>query len=114
MSLLALLVSTDASASEILARVVPVYGIALERFSDLATAIDRCHQQVFDTLIVDFEEPKAAAEMLEASRRLTSGRPPVTVPLDADGASARDVLSRRPPFILSTPLFEQKTKAVFR
>jgi len=114
MTLLALLVSTDDSASEILARVVPVYGIALERFSDLATAIDRCHQQVFDTLIVDFEEPKAAAEMLEASRRLTSGRPPVTVALVADGARTRDILSGGAHFILYKPLSEEKAKAGLR
>src|SRR4029077_16977260 len=92
MTLLALLVSTDDSASEILGRVLAASGIAVERFSDLATAIDRLHQQRFDTIIIDFEDPKAAAEVLEESRRLTSGNAPVTVALVAERAKARDIL----------------------
>ena len=58
MTLLALLVSTDDSASEILGRVLPAMGIAVERFSDLATAIDRLQQQRFDALVVDFDDAR--------------------------------------------------------
>ena len=54
MTLLALLISTDDSASEILGRVFPACGIAVERFSDLPTAIDRLRQQRFDALVIDF------------------------------------------------------------
>src|SRR6202166_707065 len=93
MTLLALLVSSDDSASEILARVLPGYGIAVERFSDLATAIDRCRQQRFDTFIVDFEYPKAAEEVLGETRRVNSGIRPVTVALVAEPSRVRDILS---------------------
>ena len=62
MTLLALLISSDDSASEILSRVLPATGIAVERFSDVAAAIDRLHQQRFDALILDFEDPKSAAD----------------------------------------------------
>src|SRR5712691_11406607 len=114
MTLLALLVSTDDSASEILGRVLPGYGIAVERFSDLATAIDRCHQQKFDALIVDFEDPKAAAEVVEESRRLTAGNPTVTVALVPDPAGTRDILSSGAHFILYKPLSEQTARAGLR
>ena len=114
MTLLALLVSADDSASEILSRVLPAYGIAVERFSDLATAIDRCRQQRFDTFIVDFEDPKAAVEVLEESRRLNSGRHPVTVALVADPARTRDILSDGAHFVLYKPLSEPKAKAGLR
>src|ERR1700680_3291439 len=91
--ILALLVSTDDSASEILGRVLPAMGIVVERFSDLATAIDRLQQQRFDALVVDFEDPRAAASVLEEAHRLNSGNSPVTVALVAERAKARDILS---------------------
>jgi CheY-like chemotaxis protein len=114
MTLLALLVSTDDSASEILGRVLPGYGIAVERFSDLATAIDRCHQQRFDLLVVDFEDPKAAAEVLEESRQMNFGNPPVTVALAADRSTVRNILSGGAHFVLYKPLSEKKAKAGLR
>jgi CheY-like chemotaxis protein len=114
MTLLALLVSTDDSASEILGRVLPGYGIAVERFSDLATAIDRCHQQRFDLLIVDFEDPKAAAKVLEESRQMNFGNPPVTVALAADRSTVRNILSGGAHFVLYKPLSEKKAKAGLR
>jgi len=114
MTLLALLVSTDDSASEVLGRVLPAAGIAVERFSDLATAIDRLQQQRFDTLIVDFEDPKAAAEVLEEARRLNSGDAPVTVALVAEPAKARAILSSGAHFVLYKPLSDDKAKAGLR
>jgi DNA-binding response OmpR family regulator len=114
MTLLALLVSTDDSASEILGRVLPATGIAVERFSDLATAIDRLHEQRFDALIIDFEDPKAAAEVLEEARRLNSGTAPVTVALVAERIEARAILSGGAHFVLYKPLSDDKVKAGLR
>jgi DNA-binding response OmpR family regulator len=114
MTLLALLVSTDDSASEILGRVLPATGIAVERFSDLATAIDRLHEQRFDALIIDFEDPKAAAEVLEEARRLNSGTAPVTVALVAERIEARAILSGGAHFVLYKPLADDKVKAGLR
>src|SRR6202140_2114989 len=93
MTLLALLVSTDDSASEVLGRVLPGYGIAVERFSDLPTALDRCHQQRFALLILDFDDPNAAAEVLEESRGVGRGSPTAAVALVADPGKVRDILS---------------------
>jgi CheY-like chemotaxis protein len=114
MSLLALLVSTDDTASEILARVLPSYGIAVERFSDLGTAIDRCRQQRFDTFIIDFEDPKAAKAVLDETLRLHSGNRPVTVALAREGARVRTILKGGAHFLLYKPLSEQKTRAGLR
>ena len=114
MTLLALLISTDDSACEILGRVMPAFGIAMERFSDLATAIDRIRQQKFDALIIDFEDAKAAAEVFEEGRRLNSGNPLVTVALVAERRKARDILSGGAHFVLYKPLSEDKAKAGLR
>jgi DNA-binding NarL/FixJ family response regulator len=114
MTLLALLVSGDDSACEILGRVLPAAGIAVERFSDLATAIDRLHQQRFNALILDFEDPQSAADVLEEARRLNSGSAPVTVALLAERAGVREVLSGGAHFVLYKPLSEEKAKAGLR
>jgi DNA-binding response OmpR family regulator len=114
MTLLALLVSNDDSASEILGRVLPASGIAVERFSDLTTAIDRLHQQRFDALIVDFEDLEAASSLLGEARRLNSGKAPVTVALVAERAKARDILSGGAHFVLYKPLSDDKAKAGLR
>jgi DNA-binding response OmpR family regulator len=114
MTLLALLVSTDDSASEILGRVLPASGIAVERFSDLATAIDRLQQQRFDALVIDYEDPKAAAEVFEEARRLNSGNVPVTVALVAERATARAILSGGAHFVMYKPLSDDKVKAGLR
>ena len=114
MTLLALLISTDDSACEVLGRVLPASGIAVERFSDLATAMDRIRQQRFDALIIDFEDAKAAAEVFEEAQKLNSGVAPVTVALVAERAKVRDILSSGAHFVLYKPLSEEKAKAGLR
>lgn len=114
MTLLALLISTDDSACEVLSRVLPASGIAVERFSDLAAALDRLQQQRFDALILDFEDTNAAGTLFEEARRLNSGKPPVTVALVAELAKARDVLNGGSHFVLYKPLTEEKAKAGLR
>jgi DNA-binding response OmpR family regulator len=120
MLLLALLVSTDDSACEILGRVLPALGIAVERFSDLTGAIDRLQQRRFDALILDFEnsekdfEESNAAAMLAEARRLNSGNPPVTVALIAERARTREILGVGAHFLLYKPLSDDTAAAGLR
>lgn len=114
MTLLALLVSTDDNACEILGRILPGFGIAVERFSDLPTAIDRLQQQRFDAIMVDFEDQSSADAVLQESSRLNPAHAPVTVALVAETAKARDVLISGAHFILYKPLSEEKARAGLR
>ena len=114
MNLLALLLSTDDSASEVLGRVLPASGIAVERLSDLTTAVERLQQQRFDALVIDFEDPKAAAEVLEEARRLNSGNALVTVALVAERTKARDILSGGAHFVLYKPVSDDTARAGLR
>jgi CheY-like chemotaxis protein len=111
MNLLALLVSADDSASEVLGRVLPPSGIAVERFSDVTTALDRLQQFRFDALIVDFEDPISAEAILRQAHRLNSGKPPITVALVADLAQTRDILNDGAHFVLYKPLSEDRARA---
>jgi DNA-binding response OmpR family regulator len=114
MTLLALLITSDDSASQVLSRVLPACGIAVERFSDLAAAVDRLRQQKFDALVLDFADTKAAAEVYEEGRRLHSGSAPVTVALVAEPGQTREILSAGAHFVLYKPLSEEKAKAGLR
>jgi CheY-like chemotaxis protein len=86
----------------------------MERFSDLATAIDRLQQQRFDALVVDFDDPDAAGQVLDEARRLNSGDAAVTVALVAEPAKARAILSNGAHFVLYKPLSDEKAKAGLR
>jgi CheY-like chemotaxis protein len=114
MTLSALLVSSDESASEILSRVLPASGIAVERCDVFAAAVDRLQQQKFDALIVDFEDPEFASELFEEARRLNSGNPPVTVALVGEAGKVREILSNGAHFVLYKPLSDDSAKAGLR
>jgi CheY-like chemotaxis protein len=114
MTLLALLVSTDDSASEILGRILPAAGVAVQRLSDTSAAIDRLHQQKFDAVVVDFTDPESAREVIADLRRLSSGSPPVTVALVGEPAMVREILTGGAHFVLYKPLSEQSAKAGLR
>jgi CheY-like chemotaxis protein len=93
---------------------LPAMGIVAERFSDLATAIDRLQQQRFDALVVDFDDPDAAGQVLDEARRLNSGDAPITVALVAEPARARAILSNGAHFVLYKPLSDETAKAGLR
>ena len=111
MNLQALLVSNDDSAADVLGRILPVFGIAMDRSSNLETAVARIEEQKFDALVVDFDDPQVAADFLEHAARLGSGRRPLTVALVADASRVRDILSSGSHFVLYKPVSEPAARA---
>ena len=112
MTLQALLVSADDSAADVLGRVLPTLGLAMDRLSDRETTLARIQQQKFDALIVDFDDPKAADDVLQLARRLGSG--PLTVALVGDPSKVREILSSGAHFVLHKPVSEETAKAGLR
>ena len=112
MTLQALLVSTDDSAADVLGRVLPTFGVAMDRSSDPETTIARIQQQKFDALIVDFDNPELAEDVLRQAQKL--GTSPVSVALVADTAKVRGILSGGAHFVLYKPLSEDAAKAGLR
>jgi CheY-like chemotaxis protein len=112
MNLQALLVSTDDSAAHVLGRVLPTFGIAMDRSSDPETTISRIQQQKFDALIVDFDNTEMAEDVLRHAQKL--GTEPLRVALVADTAKVRDILSGGAHFVLYKPLSEDVAKAGLR
>src|SRR5712692_4681072 len=114
MTLQALLVSTDDSAADVLGRILPAFGIVLDRSSNLETAIARIEQQKFDALLVDFDDPATADSVFQHARRMGSGHPPLTVALVADAGRVRDILTGGAHFVLRKPLSEKAARAGLR
>src|SRR5580658_8284831 len=112
MTLHALLVSTDDSAADVLARVLPDFGIAMDRSSDHETTLARIQQQRFDALIVDFDNPEISEDVLRKAQKL--GTSPLSIALVADTAKVRDILSGGAHFVLYKPLSEDAAKAGLR
>ena len=112
MTLQSLLVSSDDSAAEVLGRVLPVFGIAMDRSSDPETTLTRIQQQKFDALIVDFDDVKVAEDALQLAQRLGTGC--LTVALVADPRKVRDILSGGAHFVLYKPLSEEAAKVGLR
>jgi len=114
MTLLALLISSDDSASQMLGEVLPGCGVPVERFRDPASAIERMRQQKFDALILDYESAQEFSEVYAEGRRLNSGSAPVTVALLPDAGQTREILNTGAHFILYKPLSAEKVKAGLR
>lgn len=112
MTLQALLVSADNSAADVLGRILPTYGIMMDRSSDPETTLARIQQQKFDTLIVDFDDADVAGNVLKVAQRLGSGC--LGIALVADRAKVREVLSVGAHFVLYKPLSDEAAKAGLR
>jgi hypothetical protein len=112
MTLQALLVSTDDSAADVLGRVLPNFGIAMDRSSDPETTIVRIQQQKFDALLVDFDDAKLAEAVLEQMQQVSPAS--VSVALVADTTKVRAILSGGAHFVLYKPITEEAAKAGLR
>ena len=112
MTLQALLVSTDDSAADVLGRVLPAFGIAMDRSSDPETTLARIQQQKFEALIVDFDNPELAESVLRQAQLL--GTSPLSVALVADSSKVRGILSGGAHFVLYKPISEDAAKAGLR
>lgn len=108
------MVSTDDAASELLGRVLPNFGICVERFSDPETALARLHQQKFDAIVLDFDDPELANKVHQQARELGSGSSPLTVALVADPSKVRAILSAGSHFVLYKPISEAQARAGLR
>src|SRR5579862_4436723 len=110
MNFQALLVSKDSQASDILTRVLSVFGMGLTPCDD-NEAVSMLREQKFDAVIVDFDSPKTAEQVLQSVQQGFSGERAVTVALLSDRSELRNLLRKGANFVLYKPLSEQSTEA---
>jgi CheY-like chemotaxis protein len=112
MTLQALLVSGDDAAADVLGRVLPALGFAMDRSSDPEATSTRIQQQKFDVVITDYDDPQAANDALSLVKQL--GLNSLSVALVADAAKVRDILNGGAQFVLYKPLSEDAVRAGLR
>jgi len=112
MTLQALLVSSDDSAADVLGRVLPGLGIAMDRSSDPETTIARVQQQKFDVIVADYDDAKSADAVLQLARQLEVGA--LSVALVSEPSKVRQVMDGGAQFVLHKPLSEAAARAGLR
>jgi len=112
MTLQVLLVSSDDAAADVLGRVLPAFGLFMDRSSDPETTLARTRHQRFEALIVDFDDAKLAREVIEQTRQINPST--LNVALVAEATKVREILSSGAHFVLYKPLSEEAAKAGLR
>jgi CheY-like chemotaxis protein len=112
MTLEALLVSSDDAAADVLGRVLPALGFAMDRSSDPEVTSARIQQQKFDAIITDYDDPKAANDALTLVKQLGLGS--LSVALVADPSKVREILNNGAQFVLYKPLSDDAVRAGLR
>ncbi len=113
MTLQALLVSKDDEAAEVLSRILAGFGVAVERFSETEIALHRLGEQRFDCLIVDFDEPETARQLLRALPLAKPGAL-ITMALLSDPSAVRQILQDGAKFILHKPITAEQAEGTLR
>ena len=114
MTLQALLVSKDDDASEALSRILAGFGVPVERSSDPEIAAGRLAAQKFDEVIVDFDQPEAAALVLRNATHPARGNGLVIVALISDESKVRSVFGAGAHFALNKPILLEQAKGCLR
>ena len=114
MTLQALLVSKDDNASEALSRILAGFGVPVERSSDPEIAAGRLAAQKFDEVIVDFDQPEAAALVLRNATHPARGNGLVIVALISDESKVRSVFGAGAHFALNKPILLEQAKGCLR
>lgn len=112
MTLQALLVSSDDSAADVLGRILPGLGIAMDRSSDPETTIARVQQQKFDVIVADYDVAESAEAVLQLARQLEVGA--LSVALVSQPSKVRQVMNGGAQFVLHKPLSDETARAGLR
>jgi DNA-binding response OmpR family regulator len=116
MILQALLVTKDELAAETLVQALAQFGVAVDRSNMADVAATRLTEERFDEVIVDFDEPEAATQLLEGCRRQVGPErePPVTVALLHDASQIRSIVGAGAHFILIKPITAEQARNTLR
>jgi CheY-like chemotaxis protein len=87
--------------------------MAVERFSDSEVALQRLREQRFDSLIVDFDEPEVARQLLKALPQAKPGAL-ITMALLSDPSAVRQILQDGAKFILHKPVAPEQAEGTLR
>jgi DNA-binding response OmpR family regulator len=110
----ALLVLNNDVAAEVLTHVLSDFGFESESCSDRGAAARQFDEKRFDAVIVDFDDPAAAAQVLQRLRQSSSSKNAVTVGLLSNPSNVRSAFGMGANFVLYRPISSEQAHATLR
>jgi CheY-like chemotaxis protein len=108
-----LLVSQDEQASSVLKSVLGAFD-STARCHDYAEALRCLSEEIFDAVIVDFDDPHNASLILRNASQPTHGNKTMTIALLSDKTKVRHVFGAGANFVLYKPISERHAEATLR
>ena len=113
MTFQALLVSKDEEAVGVLTAVLSGFGLEVQP-SEYPDAVVRLSEQKFDAVLVDFDDPRNAALVLQNASKPATGNNAVTIALLSDKTKVRKVFGAGANFVLYKPVSEAQAQVSLR
>lgn len=113
MTFQALLVSKDEEAVGVLTAVLSGFGLEVQP-CEYPDAVMRLSEQKFDAVLVDFDDPRNAALVLQNASKPATGNNAVTIALLSDKTKVRKVFGAGANFVLYKPVSEAQAQVSLR
>src|SRR5882762_508959 len=112
MTLTSLLVCADASAVQVLSRILVDLGIAVEHCSDPSAAALRLAAQHFDAILLDCDDQPSAIELIALARKEPANKTTLFIAMVDARNQVRDLFSKGVNFIVYKPISRNGRAAV--
>ena len=108
MALTSLVVCADASAVQVLSRILFELGIEVEPSKDASAALARVNAQAFDAVLVDCQDESAALELITRARKRPANQTALVIALVDNRNDVREVFARGANFVLYKPISPER------
>ncbi len=104
MSLTSLVVCADASAVQVLSRILSDLGIEVEQSNESSAALARLNAQAFDAVLIDCQDEAAALDLITRARKQPANPTTLVIALVDSSNDVREVFARAANFVLYKPI----------
>jgi CheY-like chemotaxis protein len=104
MALTSLVVCADASAVQVLSRILSDLGIEVEQSNESSAALARLNAQAFDAVLIDCQDEAAALDLITRARKQPANQTTLVIALVDTSNDVREVFARAANFVLYKPI----------
>ncbi len=108
MALTSLVVCADASAVQVLSRILSDLGIEVEQSNESSAALARLNAQAFDAVLIDCQDEPAALDLMTRARNQSANQTTLVIALVDSSNDVREVFARAANFVLYKPISQER------
>ena len=108
MALTSLVVCADASAVQVLSRILSDLGIQVEQSNASSEALARLNAQAFDAVLIDCQDEPAALDLIKHARNQPANQTALMIALVDSSNDVREVFARGTNFVLYKPISQER------